>query len=111
VHAALDRERGGLEQLGPVVDRIERDEVGDAARDADGDEAVELPLVLLRQRDPLLVREAPEDLGGDRRAEVGVQLGEAFLEHDLSLALHESAAGRSKSAELTRMGHATGSTR
>ncbi|MDX6540223.1 MAG: hypothetical protein QOI71_1833, partial [Gaiellales bacterium] len=39
---------------------------------------VELPEVFDRQRDSLLVRKAPEDVGGNRAAEMGVQLGEAF---------------------------------
>ena len=82
VHRPLDREWGGLDQLRPVVDRVERVEVLDAARVGDGDEPVELPVVLHRQRDPLLVREAPEDVGGDRAAEVGVELGEAFVGGD-----------------------------
>jgi hypothetical protein len=81
VHAALDGERGGLDQLCPVIDRVERVEVRDAARVADGDEAVELPVILHGKRDSLLVREAPEDVGGDRAAEMRVQLGESALEH------------------------------
>src|SRR5881394_1279687 len=56
----------GLKRSSSVVIR-------DAAWVADGDEAVELPEVLDRERDALLVREAPEDVGGDRAAEVGVQ--------------------------------------
>ena len=85
VHRALDRERARLDQLRPVVDRVERVQVGDAARVGDGDEPVELPVVLHRERDALLVREGPEDLRGDRPAEVGVQLGEALLEHESSI--------------------------
>ena len=81
VHRALDRERGGLDQLRPVVDPVERIEVGDAARVGDRDERVELPVVLHRQRDALLVRERPEDLGRDGAAEVGVELSEALVEH------------------------------
>ena len=61
-----------------MVDPVERVEVLDPARVGDGDERVELPVVLHRQRDPLLVRERPEDVGGDRAAEVGVQLGETL---------------------------------
>ena len=79
VHRALDRERARLDQLRPVVDRVERVEVGHAARVGDRDEPVEVPVVLDRQRDPLLVRERPEDVGGDRAAEVGVQLGETSI--------------------------------
>ena len=78
VDRPLDRERGGLDQLGPVVDRVERVEVVDPAGVGDGNERVELPVVLDRQGDPLLVRETPEDLRGDRAAEVGVELGEAL---------------------------------
>ena len=85
VHRPLDRERRGLDQLRPVVDPVERVEVLDAARVGDGDERVELPVVLDRQRDPLLVRERPEDVGGDRAAEMGVQLGEALVEHRAEL--------------------------
>jgi len=61
-----------------VVDLIERVEVRDAARVAHGHEPVEVPVVLHRQRDALLVREAPEDVGGDRAAEVRVELGQAL---------------------------------
>ena len=79
VHRALDRERGGLDQLRPVVDRVERVEVLDAARIRHGDERLELPVVLHGQGDPLLVREAPENVRGDRAAEVRVELGEALV--------------------------------
>ena len=82
---ALDRKRAGLDQLGPVVDLVERVEAVHPARVGDRDEPVELPVVLDRQRDPLLVREAPEDLGGNRGAEVGVQLGETSFDHLPSL--------------------------
>ena len=81
MHRALDGERGGLDQLRPVVDPVEHVEVGDAARVGDGDERVELPVVLDRERDPLLVRQRPEDLGRDGAAEVGVELGETLVEH------------------------------
>src|SRR5207247_10393455 len=60
------------------VDLVEGVEVRETARIGDRDEAVELPEVLHREGDALLVREAPEDVGGDRAAEMGVQLGEAF---------------------------------
>ena len=80
VHGALDRERARLDELRPAVDVVQRVEVGDAARVGDGDEAVELPEVLHGQGDALLVREAPHDLGGDRAAEVRVELGEALRE-------------------------------
>jgi hypothetical protein len=79
VDGALDGERARLDQLRPLVDPVERGQVGDLARVGDGDELDELPVVLDRQRDSLLVRQRPQDLGRDRAAEVGVQLGEAFL--------------------------------
>jgi D-serine deaminase-like pyridoxal phosphate-dependent protein len=72
VHRTLDRERARLDQLGPVVDLVEGVERVDAARVGDRDEPVELPVVLHRERDPLLVGEGPEDVGGDRAAEVRV---------------------------------------
>jgi hypothetical protein len=72
-------ERARLDQFRPFVDPVKRGQVGDFARVGDGDELDELPVVLDRQRDPLLVRQRPQDLAGDRAAEVGVQLGEAFL--------------------------------
>ena len=81
VHRALDRERRGLDQLRPVVDLVELVEAVHAARVGDRDERVELPEVLDRQRDPLLVREAPEDVGRDRAAEVRVELRETFVDH------------------------------
>src|SRR5207237_4172315 len=64
--------------LRPVVDRVERVEIGDPSWVGDRHEPVELPVVLDRQRDPLLVREAPEDVGGNRAAEVRVQLGQTL---------------------------------
>ena len=93
VHRALDRERGGLDQLRPVVDRVERVEVLDAARIRDGDEPLELPVVLHRQGDPLLVGEAPEDVRGDRAAEVGVELGEALVGGDHPVTLRGAVGG------------------
>ena len=48
VHRTLDGERGGLDQLRPVVDGVERIKALDAARVGDGDERVELPVVLHR---------------------------------------------------------------
>ena len=78
VDRSLDRERGRLDQLGPVVDRVERIEVLDPARVGDRDERLELPVVLHRECDSLFVRKAPEDVGCDRAAEVGVELGEAL---------------------------------
>ena len=85
VDGLLDRDRRRLDQLRPVVDPVERVEVLDAARVGDGDERVELPEVLDRERDPLLVRERPEDVGGNGAAEVGVQLGETVVEHRAEL--------------------------
>jgi len=91
VHRALDRDRARLDQLGPVVDRVERVQVGDPARVGDRHQSVELPVVLDRQRDALLVGEAPEDVRGHRAAEVRVQLGEAF--HGGSLDSSRDGAG------------------
>ena len=82
VHRALDGERGGLDQLRPVVDPVELVEVRHPARVVNGDERVELPEVLHRKRDALLVGEAPEDVGGDRASEMGVQLREPLAVHD-----------------------------
>ena len=65
MHGALDCDRARLNQLGPVVDLVERVQVCHAARIRDGDEPLELPEVLHRQSDSLLVGEAPEDVGGD----------------------------------------------
>ncbi len=76
VHRHLHRHRARLDQLRPVVDLVERVEVRHAARIAHRDEPVEVPVVLHRQRDALLVRQRPEDVGRDRASEVGVQLGE-----------------------------------
>src|SRR5258705_1551650 len=86
VHRPLDGDRARLDQLRPVVDLVERVEVRDTARIGDRDEAVELPEVLHRERDALLVREAPEDVRGNRPAEVGVQFGESFHEESLERA-------------------------
>ena len=81
MHTAFDRQRRALNELGEVVDPIERVEIRDAARIGHRDETVELLVVARRQMDPLLVREAPHDVRRDRATEVGVELGEAFLEH------------------------------
>jgi hypothetical protein len=70
-----------------VVDLVQRVQVFHAARVGHGHERVELPVVLDGQRDPLLVRERPEDVGGDRAAEMGVQLGETPFDHRASLEL------------------------
>jgi hypothetical protein len=78
VHRPLDGDGARLDQLRPVVDLVERVEIGDAPRIGDRHEPVELPVVLDRQRDPLLVRQAPQDVRGHRAAEVRMQLGEAF---------------------------------
>ena len=82
VHRALDRERRGLDQLRPVVDLVELVEALHAVRVGHGDERVELPEVLHRQCDALFVRDRPEDVGGDRAAEMRVELGEPFLRED-----------------------------
>ena len=82
VDGALDGERRRLDQLRPVVDLVELVEPLHAVRVGDGDERVELPEVLHRERDPLLVRDGPEDVRGDRAAEVGVELGEPFALED-----------------------------
>ena len=100
VHRALDRERARLDQLRPVVDLVEGVERVDAARVGDRDEPVELPVVLDRERDALLVGEAPHDLGGDRRAEVGVELGEALLEHGSESSRVWGGRGRTLPAPL-----------
>ena len=76
VDGALDGERRGLDQLRPVIDRVERIEVLDAARVRDRDEPVELPEVLDGQRDALLVGETPQNVRRDGAAEVGMELGE-----------------------------------
>jgi hypothetical protein len=77
MHRHLDRKRARLDQLRPVVDRVERVEVRHAARVRDGDEPVEVPVVLHRQRNSLLVRERPQDVRGNRAAQMRVQLGQA----------------------------------
>ena len=53
---------------------------------ADGDEVDELPVVLRRQPDALLVRDAPEGGGIDRSAEVDVELGQLVAERVRQLA-------------------------
>src|SRR5207248_6991300 len=100
VHRALDGDRARLDQLCPVVDRVERVEVRDAARVGDRDESMELPEVLDGERDALLVGEAPEDLGGDRAAQVRVELGEAFHRGILRAALDGSAESRTGPATV-----------
>jgi len=45
-----------------------------------GDEVDELPVVLRRQADPLLVRDAPERRGVDGTAQMDVELGELVAE-------------------------------
>jgi hypothetical protein len=47
---------------------------------ADGDEVDELPVVLRREADALLVRDAPEGGGIDRSAEMDVELGQLIAE-------------------------------
>ena len=72
------------------LDIAARDVIGilDALRIRAGDEAVELPVVLHRERDALLVREAPEDLRGDRAPQVRVQLGEPVHRPSLRVDVH-----------------------
>ena len=62
-----------------MVDPVECVEPGHPVRVGHGHERVELPVVLHRERDPLLVREAPEDVGGDGASEMGMELGETFV--------------------------------
>ena len=87
MHGALHCQRARLDQLRPLVDLVERRQVGDSARVGHGDERVELPVVLDRKRNALLVRERPHDLRRDRAAEVGVELRKAVRSrHRASLA-------------------------
>ena len=79
VHAALDGQRARLDQLGDVVDLVERVEPVDAARIGDRDHAVELPVVARRQRDALRVGGLPHHVGGHRAAEVSVELGHRLV--------------------------------
>jgi len=79
IHGNLDGGGARLDEFRPVIDRVERVEVGHAARVGDGDEAVEIPVILDRQRDALTVGERPKDVGRDRAAEVRVKLGEASV--------------------------------
>ena len=78
VYRAFDGDGRRLDQLGPVVDLIELVEALDTVRVGDGDQCIELPVVLARERDALLVRDRPEDVRRDGASEVGVQLGEPF---------------------------------
>ena len=78
VHRRLHRDRARLDELRPVVDLVERVEVRNAARVAHRHEPVEVPVVLDRERDALLVRQRPEDVGRDRAAQVRVQLCQAL---------------------------------
>ena len=79
VHAALDGERARLDQLGDVVDLVERVEPVDAARIGDRDHPVELPVVARRQRDALRVRGLPHHVRRHRAAEVSVELGHRLV--------------------------------
>jgi hypothetical protein len=79
VHAALHRERAGLDQLGDVVDLVERVQAVDAARIRDRDHTVELPVVARRQSDALRVRGLPHHVRRHRPAEVRVQLGHRLV--------------------------------
>src|SRR5207237_10340982 len=51
VHGALDGDRARLDQLGPVVDLVERVETRDASGMRNGHEPIEPPEVLARQAD------------------------------------------------------------
>ena len=93
VHAALDRERARLDQLGHVVDLIERVEPVHAARIRDRDHAVELPVVARRQRDALRVRRLPHHVGRHRPAEMRVQLGHRLVGREGARA-HGRSLGR-----------------
>ena len=75
VHRALDGQRARLDELGPLVDRVELGEPFDAAR-VDRYELDEVPEVLDGERDALLVRHRPHDRRVDRAAEVRVELCE-----------------------------------
>jgi hypothetical protein len=87
VHAALDRDRARLDELGPVEEVEVRVEA--LAPAPDGDEVAERPVVLRRQADALGVGDAPHDCRCDRRAEVHVELAErhAWIE---ALARHQA---------------------
>ena len=69
----------GLDWISSVhlVDRVELGQPVDSARIGDRNEPLEVPVVLDRQGDPLLVRERPHHRWMDRPAEVGVELGQA----------------------------------
>jgi hypothetical protein len=73
VHRALDRERARLDDLRPLVDRVELGEPLDAAR-VDRHETDEVPVVLDGKGDALLVGERPHDRRVDRATEVRVEL-------------------------------------
>jgi len=79
VDRLLDRERARLDELGPVVEGQELIE-GLALALADRDEVDEVPVVLHRETDPLLVCDAPEPCRIDRTAEMHVQLGQLIAE-------------------------------
>jgi hypothetical protein len=95
VDGALDRERRGLDQLRPVIDRVERVQALDPTRIGDRDERVELPVILDRERDALLVGEAPHDVRRDRPAEMGVELREPDVggEHGRELTSQSGICG------------------
>src|SRR5439155_17694262 len=75
VHRRLDGDRAGLDQLGPVIEGQELVEALPLAG-GDGDEIDELPVVLGRKPDPLLMRDRPHDRRIDGAAEVGVEIDE-----------------------------------
>jgi hypothetical protein len=75
----LDREGARLDQLGPVIEREERLE-GFPLTLADRDQIDELPVVLRREADALLVRDPPQRGWVDGTAEVDVELSELVSE-------------------------------
>jgi len=100
-----------LDQLGPVIQREERLERFALAL-PDRDQVHELPVVLRRKPDALVVRDAPERRGVDRAAEVDMQLGQLIAEGmwDLTAlfargwAAHSPAAARRGRLALGMLG-------
>jgi hypothetical protein len=79
---------------------------------ADRDEVDEFPVILRRETDPLLVRDAPERGGVDRTAEMDVKLGQLVAERVWDLApllarrraAHPPAAARGRRSSLGVLG-------
>ena len=111
VDEALDGERRGLDQLRPVIDRVERIEVLDAARIRDRDEPVELPEVLDGQRDALLVGKTPENVRRDGAAEVGMEAARpsAAMRRAYRHAAGRPAASSARCTKARRSGRNAGS--